>query len=113
MGFSVMLYALLPLALVAYPSITVADRLKIEGIAGDETVVVMLTARAKMGAGRCREGHEGSVWVFRSSNEAGLGNLQSSDTCRSEVAIFSENHAMLIAPVTTWTNESTDVHTVT
>jgi hypothetical protein len=113
MGCNAMVRILLPLALAAYPLIPVADTLKIEGIARDEKVVVMLTARAKDGAAKCRESRKGSVWVFRASSITELGNMRSSEMCRSELAIFSENHAVFIEPITTWTNESTDIHTVT
>jgi hypothetical protein len=98
--------ALLLVGLAVAPSIAAQDRLKIQRIAGDDNVVVMLDGRFKPGVGGCANDK-----VSLSDGDTELPNLRPSADCRSELAIFSEGNAMLFeSPVTTWTNASGDVH---
>jgi hypothetical protein len=109
MGFNAVLYPLLLIGLAVYPSITKADKLKIQGIAGGDNVLVLGDARKNSGASGCANDQ-----VFRSTGETALPNFLSSAGCNSEIAIFAANNAMLLeTPVNTWTNRPTDVHTAT
>lgn len=98
---------LLLVGLAASASIAAEDRLKIQGIADGSNVVVMMDASKK--AGGCS-----NDLVLRASGDTGVGNVRrSSAACVAEVAIFSESNAMLLeTPVSAWTNDPGDVHTV-
>ena len=106
MSLNSVLLRLVLTGLIASPSIA-EDRLKIEGIADGDNVVVMMDARTRSGSGGC-----GNDQISRSTGDSVLGNLRSSERCNSEIAILSANNAMLLeTPVRTWTNEAEDVHT--
>ncbi len=98
---------LLLIGLAVSASIAAEDRLKIEGIAGGDSVVVMMDASKK--PGECS-----NDLVRRAGSNIGVGNVRrSSAACVAEVAIFSENNAMLLeTPMNTWTNGPADVHLV-
>jgi hypothetical protein len=90
----------------------VEDELRIAGLKAGESVVVMLKARTAEAG--CRDGRNGDAWVFRSTGRTRLGNVLSArNDCVSEIVIASENHAMLVEAVNTWTDAPGDVHTVT
>lgn len=87
------------------------DRLRIQGIAAGDDVVVMMDARTQT---QCRDGVGEPEWVFRSTGVTLFGNLLSpTTTCNSEIAIFSKKHAMKWEPAVPWTDNLGDVHTVT
>ena len=88
------------------------DKLKIEGIAAGDDVVVMLDGRTQ---GQCSDGAPpGPEWIFRSTGETALPNLLApASGCNSEIAIFSKKHAMKWETGVAWTNSPGDVHTVT
>lgn len=86
------------------------DRLKIQGLDPGEEVIVMLDAPTDAG---CKQGPL-AEWVFPS---AGLtifveNLLSPTTTCRSEVTVFSEKHAMKWQALT-WTDLPGDTRTVT
>jgi hypothetical protein len=106
MGVDSVVLRLVLTGLVASSAIA-EDRLKIEGIADGDNVVVMMDARKGPGMGGC-----GNDQISRSTGDSVLGNLRSPERCNSEIAILSANNAMLLeTSVTTWTNEAEDVHT--
>ena len=102
-------YMPLPLLLILSPPALAQDKLKIQGIAGGDNVVVMLDARTGPGPGGCKQDA-----IRRSTGVADLGNLLApSADCPSELAILSKGNAMKFeSPVTTWTDSAGDVHTV-
>ena len=83
------------LALLAlYPALAASqDKLKIEGIAPGEEVVVMLFGRTSAG---CLNGtSDPARTTFSTTGELLLGNMLSKGRCRSHaVAVFSKKHAM-------------------
>jgi hypothetical protein len=86
----------------------VEDELRIAGLKAGESVVVMLKARTAEAG--CRDGRNGDAWVFRSTGRTRLGNVLSArNDCVSEIVIASENHAMLVEAVNTWTDAPGDV----
>jgi predicted Zn-dependent protease with MMP-like domain len=106
MSLSSVLVRLVVTGLVASSS-AAEDRLKIDGIADGDNVVVMMDARTGSGEDGCENDK-----ISRSTGDSLLGNLRSRERCNSEIAILSANNAMLLeTPVTTWTNEAVDVHT--
>lgn len=84
------------------------DRLKVQGVASGDEVVVILDARTGTG---CKDGGSGPEWVFSTTGDASLENLLSAGPCRSEIAVFSKKHAMKWQPLT-WTDAPGDVRTV-
>lgn len=84
------------------------DRLKIEGVAPGDEVIVMLDARTSAG---CMDGGSSPEWVFPTTGDAALENLLSAGACRSEIAVFSKKHAMKWQSLT-WTDAPGDVRTV-
>lgn len=104
--------AIRPCKKTAKPPPLPKDRLKIEGLDPGEEVIVMLDAPTDAG---CKDGGTGTgEWVFPSTGltifEENL--LSPSSTCRSEIAVFSKNHAMKWQPLE-WTNAVGDTRTVT
>lgn len=99
---------LLLIGLAVSASIAAEDRLKIQGIADGSKVVVMMDASKKPGG--CS-----NDLVLRAGGDTGVGNVRrSSAACVAELAIFSENNAMLFeTPVNAWTDSPSDVLTVT
>jgi hypothetical protein len=83
------------------------DTLKVEGLGAGQSVLVLMDARTGVSPGGCENDR-----VFASGAQSGLGNLLASAGCVSEIAIFSENHAMHLGDVTAWTNQPGDLHTV-
>jgi hypothetical protein len=103
------LFLVLLFDMLAYSSTAMADKLKVLGIAGRDKVVVMADARNGRGPGNCANDR-----IYRSSGSTTLPNFLTSAGCGSEISIFAANNAMLLdTPVNTWTDRSTDVHTVT
>jgi hypothetical protein len=104
------LYPVVMIALIAFPLIIVAqDKLTIRGVTGGEDVLVMMDSRTNSGAGGCS--NDG---VFRSSGNTGFDNRLASAGCNSEIAVFSENHAMFLeTDVIKWTDKPGDVHRIT
>jgi len=86
------------------------DRLKIEGLDPGEEVIVMLDAPTDAG---CKQGPL-DEWVFRSTGITAFEEnlLSPSTTCRSEIAVFSKNHAMKWQTLV-WTDAIGDTRTVT
>jgi hypothetical protein len=97
--------------LLAHPSLGRAgDQLKIENIAGGDNVVVVMDSRAS----------DGSTWwcgndqKLRTKGQLDLGNVPAAGGCNSEIAVFAAQNAMALStPVTTWTDDDGDVHTIT
>lgn len=87
------------------------DKLKIEGIAPGDDVIVMLDAPTNHG---CRDGSGGIEWVFPSTGLTifDVNLLSPTMTCRSEVTVFSRKHAMKWQALT-WTDLPGDTRTVT
>ena len=88
--------------------ITVAagDTLRLTGIEPGDTVVVMWRGKTSTA---CNE----TFTVLRSSGKTELPNLVPSDRdCPSEIAVFSEKHAMVHEPANQLTHHPEDVHTV-
>jgi hypothetical protein len=100
------------LALLAlYPALAASqDKLKIEGIAPGEEVVVMLFGRTSAG---CMNGSsDPEKTTFSTTGELLLGNMLSKGRCRSQaVAVFSKKHAMKWQSLN-WTNQPGDVRTI-
>ena len=92
------------MALVAAAPLSIAqDKLRIQGIPGGESVVVMIRNAAGCG----------SEQILRSRGETTFGNLRPSPGCPIDLAIFSESNAMYFeSPVNAWTGASNEVHTV-
>jgi hypothetical protein len=88
------------------------DKLRIQGIAAGDDVVVMLDARTQA---QCSDGTPPAPeWIFRSTGETPLPNLLApASSCNSEIAIFSKKHAMKWETGVVWGNSPGDVHTVT
>jgi hypothetical protein len=85
------------------------DKLKIEGIAPGDEVVVMLFGRTSAG---CLNGTSSPAkTTFLTTGEVLLGNMLSKGKCRSEVAVFSKTHAMKWQPLN-WTDRPGDVRTI-
>src|SRR5690349_7032990 len=85
-GFLLALLALCP-ALAASQ-----DKLKIEGLAPGEEVVVMLFGRT---SSECMNGTSSPAeTTFTTTGEKLLGNMLPKKKCLSEVAVFSKQHAM-------------------
>jgi|RhiMethySRZTD1v2_1073278.scaffolds.fasta_scaffold17715_11 hypothetical protein len=100
------------LALLAlYPALAASqDKLKIEGIAPGEEVVVMLFGRTSAG---CLNGtSDPARTTFSTTGELLLGNMLSKGRCRSHaVAVFSKKHAMKWQSLN-WTDQPGDVRTI-
>lgn len=80
------------------------DQLKVQNISGGDNTVVMLDSRPATG---CRDDQ-----VLRSTGINNLTNRLAASGCNSEVGVFATNNAMAFdTPVTTWTNNTGDVHT--
>jgi hypothetical protein len=88
------------------------DKLKVQGIAPGDEVVVLMDARTSAG---CQDGTGSSLqWVFKTTGEHTFAdNLLSPGSCNSEIAIFSKKHAMKWETAVPWTNTAGDVHSVT
>ena len=88
------------------------DTLKVDAIAAGDDVKVMLDGRSTSDG--CRDGGSGSTErTFSTTGVTGLGNMLSPDaSCRSEVAVFSKQHAMSLQALT-WTDYPGDLRTVT
>jgi len=87
--------SLLLICSLVCPSIAAQDSLRIQGIAGGDEVIVMYDARTATGCENDK--------VMRSTGDTPMGDLRSAGACSSEVAIFSENHAMALEQ-TAWTD---------
>lgn len=95
------------LALSISPISVNADTLRIAGIDPGDSVVVLWRGRTGTG---CSD----NFTALRSTGVTELPNLLPDDgDCASEIAIFSEKHAMVHEEVDTWTDDPADVHTVT
>src|SRR5262245_15052456 len=102
MRFHTAFCTLVVLAAISLHSIA-QDKLRIQGIAGGDGVVVVIRNAEGCGAEK----------ILRSTGETVLGNLRPSPGCPADLAIFSEGNAMHFeSPVTTWTSGSNDIHTV-
>ena len=86
------------------------DKLKIEGIAPGEEVVVMLFGRTS--AGCMNATSSPAQTIFSTTGEVLLGNMLTRGRCSfSRVAVFSKNHAMKWQSLN-WTNNPGDVRTI-
>lgn len=106
-------FAILPCRKPPTPPTALWDKLKIDGIAAGDEVIVMMDARTGSG---CQDGSAGmaSEQLFASAGETTHPNLLSPAAgCNSEIAIFSKNHAMKWETAVPWTDNPGDVHTVT
>jgi hypothetical protein len=106
-------FAILPCRKPPKPPTASWDKLKIDGIAAGDEVIVMMDARTGSG---CQDGSAGiaSEQLFASTGETVHPNLLSPAAgCNSEIAIFSKNHAMKWETAVPWTDNPGDVHTVT
>jgi hypothetical protein len=86
---------LLVICSLVCPALAAQDNLRILGIAGGDEVIVMYDART---ADRCADDE-----FKRSTGGTPMGDLRSQGSCNSELAIFSENHAMVLEQ-TAWTD---------
>lgn len=84
---------------VAPPS---ADVVRLDNNASNDNAVVLLDARRTTGC------VNDEVW--RGSASIAIGNALSNSSCRSEVVVFSNHHAVQLVPdVTTWTDSPGDL----
>ena len=88
------------------------DRLQIAGMEPGQSVVVMWIGRTSAG---CMEEHQ----ILNSTGDVQLPNLlpepenlPPSEKCVSEIAIFSQKHAMVHESADTWTERPGDVRVV-
>lgn len=85
------------------------DKLKIEGIAPGDEVVVMLFGRTSAG---CINGTSSPAkTTFSTTGEKLLRNMLSKGKCRSEVAVFSKKHAMKWQSLN-WSDRPGDIRTI-
>jgi len=103
-----MLVALLLSGTAAFPPFAMEqDRLKVEGIDGGDSVVVMVNARLSPGTQGC-----GLDPIARSNGESSHGNLLAG--CKPWIAVLSKGNAMLLTtPEPKWTNAPGDQRSVT
>lgn len=84
------------------------DKLRIVNNTDGDTTVTMIDYRDIPGTAGCIDDQ-----IIRTVEEQDMGNIVRSGSCNSEISVFSDNNAMAFNPsVTTWTNSSGDVHTV-
>jgi hypothetical protein len=100
------------LALLAlYPALAASqDKLRIEGIAPGDEVVVMLFGRT---SAQCMDGTSSpAITTFSTTGEKLLGNmLPKKSKCPSEVAVFSKKHAMKWLSLN-WTERAGETRTI-
>jgi len=97
--------------ILACPLIACAgDQLNIENIASGDNVVVLMDSRTSDNSGWWCNNDE----VLRTTGQLALPNVPAASGCNSEIAVFAaENGMALSTPVTTWTDDDGDVHTIT
>jgi hypothetical protein len=99
------------LALLAlYPALGASqDKLKIDGIAPGDDVVVMLFGRT---SAECMDGTSSpAITTFSTTGEKLLGNMLPKRKCLSEVAVFSKQHAMKWLPLN-WSERPGETRTI-
>jgi hypothetical protein len=84
-----------------------SDRLRVDNIAGGDTVVVVMDSRVSADPAGCRNDQ-----VLRTMGELALGKVLADAGCNAEIAVFAEENAMALS-FTAWTDREDDVHTIT
>jgi hypothetical protein len=104
--------------LLASPLTGLADELRIENIAGGDTVVVVMDSRYSAGpTWWCRSDEvlrTGPTAADPTTGKLALGNVPAAAGCNSEIAVFAAQNAMELSTplVTPWTDSASDTYTI-
>jgi hypothetical protein len=102
--------------LLACPTGSAGDTLKIENIAGGDTVVVVMDSRISDANGWwCRNDEVRQIQPSAgdpTTAELALNDVPAANGCNSEIVVFAEQNAMALS-FAAWTDSSNDVHTIT